>query len=699
MTIPIPFLNFFKKVKDQALAGKNPVPTRKVAQPVEKPSSERFSKTVMPNATRSLPPQDPFAAAARSSGSATMAPGPSRTVAFGATPPPQRPIDLPPAVALALEPMVERVVTLDLADIAAHIPADYIKPIESIDGTRRILLKASEVEKGMAYKRPTISLATVYEQVPEIFLRSIAPSDQTQVHLPFTKVLEQFASLQVRSDQERHLAVPQVETPFLKVTLEDNSRFGTATEPVEVGGGSDLPPVRIQPATAEALAAAEPELAGGFVRRGTENVSAPPKPTRISIEISPNGTGGSASESVPASSEPSVPTSSLTPPAPPTRIPFKLTAAADKLPSQHDPCSTPQTKPGATPSVDALPTPAGQRAIPTVDDTGAKISLALKPILRGVPPSQFEGDASSIPAEKQIDLPFSLIEPQLATGKIMINPEVFAARLPEEYQSLFKSADSTEILLPLQEVLKNLPTSSLRMRTDQEQEEAGPTIVTPFSSKAEEDAKRFNVAQSIATESSARSETSIDKADTQRPADIKTDESTAEVAKTKAAQTPVSATEASVAAAVKVEKPAAADSKAAEPAGRSPLQELFETDAILDDKAIVKLINKLPGVKGCALMFGDGLSLAGGLPPEHKADGLCAMAPSLIQRIEKHIAETNLGALRGMTLSALKDSITFLMHGNLCLAALHDHAELTPEVQDKLSKVLHELSQKYSSPV
>jgi len=37
---------------------------RKPATPVEKPSSERFSKTVMPNATRTLPPQDPFAMAA-----------------------------------------------------------------------------------------------------------------------------------------------------------------------------------------------------------------------------------------------------------------------------------------------------------------------------------------------------------------------------------------------------------------------------------------------------------------------------------------------------------------------------------------------------------------------------------------------------------------------------------------------------------
>ena len=64
---------------------------------------------------------------------------------------------------------------LDLGDFAAQMPADCIKPIESIDGTRRILLKASEVERGMASGKPTVSLATIYQQVPEIFLRSIAP--------------------------------------------------------------------------------------------------------------------------------------------------------------------------------------------------------------------------------------------------------------------------------------------------------------------------------------------------------------------------------------------------------------------------------------------------------------------------------------------------------------------------------------------
>ena len=666
MIMTIPFLKFFKKVKDQALAREEQSgAARQQVTPLAKPSSERFSKTVMPNTTRAFSPQDPFEMAARSSAAGGQTPGasavaaassPSRTVAFGATTPAAaRSSDLPPAVALALEPMVERVIALALADIAAQIPAGCIKPIESLDGTRRILLNASEVEKGMASKRPAISLATIYQQVPEIFLRSIVPSDQTQVPLPFKKVLEQFASLQVRSDQERHQAVPQVETPFLKVTLEDNSRFGTTIEPIETG---DLPPVRIQPATAEAFAAAEPEAAGnGSARPEGEGTSVIPK--RFSLELSPNGTGGPAPESVPASSGPSVPTSFLSAPAP-TRIPFKIPVPGDDLQPEHEPCSAAET-PMASAEASVVP--------PKESEAEVKITLALKSILRGLPPSQFSGDADSIPPEAQIELPFSLIEPQLAAGRITVTPVVFAAGLPTEYQSLFKAGEAADVILPLQEVLKNLPSASLRMREDQEEQEAGAQIATPFSAKADEDAKRFNLA-----------ETAIAKP-TVTPA------------------TRPSRKKAALAAVEEVQAAAAPETKPFALPPRNPLQAALETDEKLDDKGVVAHVNKLAGVKGCALMFSDGLSLAGSLPPEYETDGLCAMAPSLMQRIEKHMVETKLGELRGMTLSCVKGAVTFFMHENLCLAALHASGALASEVHEKLARVVHELARKYSNPV
>jgi predicted regulator of Ras-like GTPase activity (Roadblock/LC7/MglB family) len=657
MTLTIPFLSFFKKVKDQAMAMKErPAVAPKPVAPLDKPSSERFSKTVMPNATRTLPPQDPFEMAARSPAATVSMPsaGPSAPTAA-------RPRDLPPAIALALEPRVERVISLDLADIAAQIPADYIKPIESIDGTRRILLKSSEVERGMASGKPAVSLATIYQQVPEIFLRSIAPGDEAQVPLPFEKVLEQFTSLQVRSDQERHLSVPQVETPFLKVTLEDDSRFGTTTEPGEIGG---LPPVRIELATAEAYAAAEPDASGnGFVHHPrSENASAPP--TRIPFKLSPNGTGGHAPESVPASSGPSVPTT-LDAAPPPTRIPFKMTAPSDDLRQKDEPWLTAESLAPVTPAPVA---PASESKPETT------IALALKPILQGLPPFQLAGDPGSIPAETQIDLPFSLIEPQLASGRITLTPAVFEAALPQEYRGLFKNSEATgDVLLPLHEVLKNLPTASLRMREDQEEQEAGEDFATPFSAKAEEDAKRFNLPGKT-----------VAKSIVPPPA-----EPVALAPETPAATAQVVATPA---AAAPVEEPV-------DPLARDPLQVVLDTDEKLDAKGAVAHLNKLEGVKSCALMFGDGLGLAGSLPPEYGADGLCAMAPSLIQRVENHMVETNLGPLRGMTLACAKGAITFFMHENLCLAALHASGELTSEVREKLARAVLELSRKYSHPL
>src|SRR3954452_2421479 len=112
----IPFLSYFKKGKGSPAVKEKAAPVQPVTPPLEKPSSERFSKTVMPNATRILPPQDPFEMAARStalggqmSGAATaVAAAPPRTISFSPLSPAmsaQR--DLPPAVALALEPQVE----------------------------------------------------------------------------------------------------------------------------------------------------------------------------------------------------------------------------------------------------------------------------------------------------------------------------------------------------------------------------------------------------------------------------------------------------------------------------------------------------------------------------------------------------------------------------------------------------------------
>ena len=672
-------LSFFKRkpAKEAAVeAAPAPRPT------VEKSSSERLSKTVMPNSTRTVSPQEPPFAGGfpLTPGSVSAGPTAPRTVAFGPSDPPRQ-TGMPPAVAVQLEPTVERAVALELSDIVGQMPPGWVRELKDDEPGRCVLLKAAELERGMSSGKPSVAIASIYDQVPEIFTRSIAPSETARVMLPFGKVLEQFAALHVRSDQRPEMAVPQVETPFLKLTQEDSERFGISADPLP------LPTVRVEAATAEALAAAEPEaLACEKITVASKNPPSPvripvpaaaptppastaaPAPTepaapaRIPFKLSPNGTGAPASERVPASSGPSVPTSlrASTPAAgAPARIPFKVAAPCEDIrpKAKGEPWVTKenfQFEP--TPSVPAAPPPPAASG-------EVKIALALRPIFEGLAPFQLLGDANDVPADARAEFPFSLIEPQLVTGRVTLTPEQFAAALPDQYHHLFNPSDSAAVVsLPLQEVLKNLPATSLQIRQDQEEQEQGASFATPFSAKAEEDAKRFKVAS-----------TPIAKPVVQTAAP---------------APTPVKAP--------RVRPSAKAEAPKAE---RTELQVALDTDEELDPKGVVAHVGKMAGVKGCAILFGDGLSLAGNLPEEFNAEGLSAIAPSLMQRIENHMSETKLGSLRAMTLSCANAAVTFLTHNNLCLAALHAKEELALDVRDRLATTVQELSKTYSQPV
>src|ERR1051326_8349982 len=211
----IPFLDLFKKFSGRgATATEEPTPATTPARVVKKPASERLHKTVLPHATRSFSAPDMFRSA-----SAGAAPRQTTTPKRSTSSP------LPPALARALEPKLERTISLRIADFIEGVPAGYMKPVEILDAAVRVSLKASEIEKGMPEKQPTISLSSLYQQVPEIFLRGVRPDDDTRVALPYDKVLEQFKSANVRGDQVRDPAVPQLETPILKATIQDSEKI------------------------------------------------------------------------------------------------------------------------------------------------------------------------------------------------------------------------------------------------------------------------------------------------------------------------------------------------------------------------------------------------------------------------------------------------------------------------------------------
>jgi predicted regulator of Ras-like GTPase activity (Roadblock/LC7/MglB family) len=326
----------------------------------------------------------------------------------------------------------------------------------------------------------------------------------------------------------------------------------------------------------------------------------------------------------------------LAPVAPaPARIPFKITPPASDL------CPPPpmSLRPAAAPV--------------TFSETGPRVRLGLRKVLESVPPFQLTKPIESVPEDAMIELPFSILQPQLALGRVAISPAQFVAAMPEEHRAIYHLDDGgLPVALPLPEILQNLPNESLQLRPDQEEPVVSQLFETPFSQKAAEDAARLHTpAGPITKKDAAVSEPKPEP-----------------VAEAKVAPVP---------------KP----SPVSEPAAAKP-----------DGKSIIAELSQLAGVKGCAVVFSDGLSLAGNLPAEYEADALCAMAPELVKRIHQHMSGANFGALRHLTLFCEKAPVSFFAHENICLAVLHASAEISAETQARLHQATLDLARHYTQP-
>ena len=642
----IPFLDLFKKLTGRSAPVTNePAAAPPPARAVKKPASERLSKTVLPHATRSFSPPDPFRGAGDTTSMRTSTPplelGARRITTSTPKPKSSR---LPPALARALEPKLERAISLRIADFIDGLPAGYIKPVEILNTAALVSLKASEVEKGMPDKNPTISLSSLYQQVPEIFLRGVRPDDNTRVALPYEKVLEQFKTAQVREDQMRDPAVPQLDTPILKATIKDSERFGTKIEPLET---SPLPRVPMKAATAESIAAAEPEATVQQTTKSTPSghpvislyspelkpKSEPPGPgspqdesvrladrtgLKIPFDTSPNGTGASASERVPASSGPPVPT------------PLPLKPELAKIPF-HPPAEKPKAPPTKT-EIAPLVTKLEAASAPAKDET--PITLSLRVVLQNLPAFQLNGDVFAISDQDRLTLPLRLIETQLASGRVSILPDVFQAALPEKHRDLFQIDEAkTPVALPLEEVLKNLPATILKLRDDQEGFALDNDFETPFSIKAKEDAQRF-----------------------------------------------------------------AGDKATEQPAAEAKIEVTPVAEKRIDPKEVVAQASALAGVKACAITFSDGLSLAGELPENIAAQGLCAIAPAILERVAQHVHETKLGSLVAVTIYTSGSALSFFAQGNICMTALHAEGSLPPQTRTQIAELVEKLSRTYAQP-
>src|SRR5260370_19633562 len=114
----IPFVDLLNKAKARLFpAAADSTPAQPPPAPMEKLSSERLSKTVLPNTIRTLAPPDPFEAATAPVPVTKAGPAAALRPAGAGAPPATRSRQLPRAGALGLKPKVDRAISLALADI------------------------------------------------------------------------------------------------------------------------------------------------------------------------------------------------------------------------------------------------------------------------------------------------------------------------------------------------------------------------------------------------------------------------------------------------------------------------------------------------------------------------------------------------------------------------------------------------------
>ncbi|MEY2547042.1 MAG: hypothetical protein QOG48_2159, partial [Verrucomicrobiota bacterium] len=298
-----------------------------------------------------------------------------------------------------------------------------------------------------------------------------------------------------------------------------------------------------------------------------------------------------------------------------------------------------------------------------------KLSLPLRSILETIPPFQLHGSPSTVPEDTRIEFPLSIIQAQLASGRVIVSPKVFQGAMPREYRELIVvDTAETPVQLPLQEVLKNISHETLQMRKDQEEAERGADFETPFSLKAKEDAEKFKVSPAPVSKPEAPP---LNEPVPQAPAP--------EAPK-----------------AEKIDPPSPGDGEA----GNNKIDKVEPKVELptVDAKEVVARASALDGVAGCVVTFADGLSLAGNLPDDMAVGGLCAVAPSLLKRIHHHMFETNLGPLNAMTLHGNKSAITFFSEANVYLTVLHGRTKLNDQTYDKLIGLTKELARTYALP-
>jgi hypothetical protein len=340
-----------------------------------------------------------------------------------------------------------------------------------------------------------------------------------------------------------------------------------------------------------------------------------------------------------------------------------------------------QTDEGAKPSDKPQPPSTTNGEMQPPDARSRNLRIALSPILRNLPPELNRAALHNVAgSNSEIELPFELIESQLPNGRVTVPLSIFLGALPETIRNAFTEVDqSTPVPIPLKEIFRHLPGDALPLRADQEVDEVGDPIDTPFTTTAREDAERFRNAAST-----------VEKPD-QEPAQPELGHSFAQSEK---AEAPSDNPE-SVIPASEPEIPATAAPKM-EP-NFSALQTVFLTDERLDLPTIIDKISSLPGLQTALLHTADGRRLSGAIGDDQFERTVLTLFPVLFGEVKAKLDERACPGLETLTFCWRQEQISVFSDGRLCLSVRHSRRPFKPGVREKLSLILARLAEALSS--
>jgi len=309
------------------------------------------------------------------------------------------------------------------------------------------------------------------------------------------------------------------------------------------------------------------------------------------------------------------------------------------------------------------------------------VRVALAPIVENLPSELQPSDPNAL-ANKPgatIELPFELINSQLANGRVTIPFSTLLKSLPEDARRQFPQADTAaEVAIPVKDILQDYPQDLLRPRADQEPEETLPAIATPFAGPAKEDTERFANAP-----------------EEREPEKVASDSHQLELIEHPAtpseAPQPVSE-EAPVAEEKRdaVEKPASEERPAGEqkPAPNfSALQSVFLTDEPLDLNKVVQKVGDFPGIHSALFFAADG-SLEGEPEKLGLTQSSVQLLSSLTHEVGQRVENLGFGQIETVTLGWKRELVTVFTRGESGFLVRHEKRPFKPGVREKICLVL-----------